>query len=257
MRRLPPEPVPVSAPLSGWLAGSAAGVALLAVLATRFGGIPQANGVMLIGLAILLAVLAAASALFAFAAIWRSGAPGAGLAARGLLLALLTLAWPGYLAVAAIALPQLADIATDLDDPPSFSRSRAALDARGGRAPPEFDRERWTELPEPYGDLRPIELDLAPEEAMRLAQRAATNLGWRIVDAAAPAGRTGVGRIDAVARSLLLRLPDDITIRIRPGAGETRLDLRSASRLGRHDFGANAKHIRDFKAEIEALAAQR
>jgi uncharacterized protein (DUF1499 family) len=66
-----------------------------------------------------------------------------------------------------------------------------------------------------------------------------------------------VGRIDAVARSLLFRFPDDITIRLRAGVGETRIDLRSASRVGRHDFGANARHIRDFAREIEALANAR
>ncbi len=93
---------------------------------------------------------------------------------------------------------------------------------------------------------------------MLLAQRAAAALGWRVVDSAAPVGRTATGRIDAVARSLLYRFPDDITIRIRPGVGETRIDVRSASRfMGKHDFGANARHIRDFTREIETLASQR
>jgi hypothetical protein len=258
MRRLAPEPVPFLAPWSRRLALSAAGFAVLSVLATRYGGIPPRNGLVLLGIAILLAALAAAAAAAAFAAIWRTGAPGAGLAARGLLLAMLTLAWPSWLAAAALRLPQLADVTTDGVDPPAFARSRAALDARGGHAPPAYDRDRYLDQAEAYPDLRTITLDAPPEEAMLLASRAATGLGWQIVDSANPAGRTGVGRIDAVARSPLYRFPDDITIRVRPAVGETRIDLRSASRvLAKHDFGANAQHIRAFKEAVEALAAQR
>ena len=44
---------------------------------------------------------------------------------------------------------------------------------------------------------------------------------------------------------------DDITIRIRPLAGQSRIDIRSASRLGRHDFGANAKRIAAFAEELQ------
>jgi len=258
MRRLPPEPAPILAPWSRRLAWAGALVALLSVAATRYGGIPPRNGLFLLGAAILLAVAAAAAAGLAFAAIWRTGAPGGGIAGRGLALAVLILAWPGYMAGAALVLPQVSDVTTDPADPPSFARSRAALDARDGHLPPEFDRDGAAETGEADDRPRTIALDATPEEAMLLAQRAATNLGWRVVDTASPTGRTGTGRVDAVARSLLYRFPDDITIRIRPGAGETRIDVRSASRiLGKHDFGANLRHIRDFRQEIEALAAQR
>jgi uncharacterized protein (DUF1499 family) len=57
-----------------------------------------------------------------------------------------------------------------------------------------------------------------------------------------------------VDRTLLLRLPDDITVRIRPRADGTRIDIRSASRLGHHDFGANAARIRRFLEEVSELA---
>lgn len=258
MRRLPPQPIPFLAPWSRWLARAAVAFALLSILATRFGGIPHANGLLLLGLAILLAVLAAAAAGLAFASIWRTGAPGTSLAARGLALALVTLAGPGWMAVAAVRLSPLADITTDPDDPPAFSRSRAALDARGGHVPPTFDRDRFNELGDAYADLRPILLDAQPDEAMLLVQRAAAALGWQVIDSAAPVGRTATGRVDAIARSLLYRFPDDVTIRIRPGVGETKVDVRSASRImGKHDFGANAKHIRDFTREIETIASQR
>jgi uncharacterized protein (DUF1499 family) len=39
---------------------------------------------------------------------------------------------------------------------------------------------------------------------------------------------------------------DDIVIRITTTAGGTLIDLRSASRVGQSDLGANARRIRDF-----------
>ena len=60
------------------------------------------------------------------------------------------------------------------------------------------------------------------------------------------------GRIDAIARSLIMGFPDDITIRIRALPDQTRIDVRSASRYGRHDFGVNARRIRRFAAELQA-----
>ena len=37
---------------------------------------------------------------------------------------------------------------------------------------------------------------------------------------------------------------DDVVIRISPLGKGTRVDVRSASRFGTHDFGANASRIR-------------
>jgi uncharacterized protein (DUF1499 family) len=57
-----------------------------------------------------------------------------------------------------------------------------------------------------------------------------------------------------VARTFLLRLPDDVTVRVRPRADGARIDVRSVSRIGRHDLGANAARIRAFLDEVSALA---
>jgi uncharacterized protein (DUF1499 family) len=91
---------------------------------------------------------------------------------------------------------------------------------------------------------------------MLLALRAATNLGWLVLDSAPPTGRTGVGRIEASAKTPVFGFADDVTVRIRPGINETRVDVRSRSRIGRHDFGQNALRIRAFQKELEALATQ-
>ena len=61
-------------------------------------------------------------------------------------------------------------------------------------------------------------------------------------------------RIEAVARSLVLRLPEDVTIRVKPLAEGSVVDIRSASRFGSRDYGDNASRIRKFLAELSALA---
>jgi Protein of unknown function (DUF1499) len=257
MRRLPAEPIPRFVIVSRWLALIAWAFAISSILAVRFGGIPPLNGLLVLGLGIVIAVIAVVFAMGGFVRIWRFGAPGTGLNARGLLFALALLVWPGFMAVTAARLPVLNDITTDIVDPPSFSRSRAAVDARKGVIPAEFDRQQATDQQLEFAQLRTIVIEQTPEEVMALALKAATNLGWVIIDSVSPSARVANGRIDCVVTSFLFKFPDDVTIRIRPGAAETRIDLRSTSRFGRHDFGVNTQRIQSFIKEIEALANAR
>jgi uncharacterized protein (DUF1499 family) len=256
MRRFLPEPEPWTArwalrlAVAGWL------VAALGLLATRGFGRPPATGLAVSGAGLLLAIVGAVLAGAAFVSIWRSGAPGLGRAAAGLLLSACLLAWPAFLLGRAVALPLVNDVTTDPDDPPSFGRSRAALEARGGMQPPEGLGGDGT-AGASYGDLQPVLLEVTAAEAFEAARKTVAALGWRVVEQVPPGGRTGTGRIDAVATSALYRFADDITIRIRPSAGETRVDIRSRSRVGRHDLGANAARIRAFAAELRAQESAR
>ena len=45
--------------------------------------------------------------------------------------------------------------------------------------------------------------------------------------------------------------PEDVTFRIRPQSGQTRVDMRSASRLERHDIGSNAARIEAFADDLQ------
>jgi hypothetical protein len=47
---------------------------------------------------------------------------------------------------------------------------------------------------------------------------------------------------------------DDIAIRIRQTGQGSRVDVRSASRYGRHDFGTNAARVRALLADVDDLA---
>ena len=95
-------------------------------------------------------------------------------------------------------------------------------------------------------------LDLDVDEAWALVLKAIEARKWRIIEQTRPGGRIGIGHIDAVDRTLIMGFPDDVTVRVRPLAGQTRIDVRSASRYGRHDFGANARRIQAFSDELQA-----
>ncbi len=185
--------------------------------------------------------------------MWRTGRRGVRPVIIGVGVALSLLAMPAWLAAQALRLPVLNDVSTDTRDPPTFSQSRAALEARGGRVPPSPLPSNAIVQRAAYPDVQPILVELEADEAFAIALKAAQARGWTIVDRAAPgSGRSGLGHIDAVDRTLIMGFPDDITIRVKPLAGQTRIDVRSVSRYGRNDFGDNAKRIGAFARELQA-----
>jgi uncharacterized protein (DUF1499 family) len=255
MRRLIiEEPVSRAAIWSRKIAWFALAVTAVAVAFMRFGLVDVLPGAISLAAGLGLAALAVLMALAAFVRIWMEGRRGVGAAVKGLVLALLILAYPGFYALRGLTLPNLNDVSTDIDDPPAFSRSRAALEARGGRLPPDPPRATRLAQRAAYPQVAPLTLDVSREEAFELARKAAANRGWHVIETVPPGGRVGLGRLEAIDRTFLLRLPDDVTVRIRGRADGSRIDVRSASRLGTHDLGQNARRIRAYLEEVSNLA---
>lgn len=250
------EPVSRAALWSRRLAWFALAVLLLALLVFRSGE-PTLEGLAPVAAAYGLALLALLLSLLAFARIWQIGHRGVGMAAGAFLMGVLMLVPAAYVVFKLVTLPALADISTDIDDPPAFSRSRIALDARTGRVPPDVPAERRRLQRRAYPKTVPIVLEVPAETAFDIARRAAIARGWQVLEATRPGGRSGAGRIEAVARARLLRTAEDITIRIRPRADGSRIDIRSASRIGPHDLGINAARIAAFADEVELLVESR
>jgi uncharacterized protein (DUF1499 family) len=79
-------------------------------------------------------------------------------------------------------------------------------------------------------------------------QLAGTQPGWTVVSMA-PAG----GELKAEARTKLLKFVDDVTIHVRPASGQRiSVDMHSRSRLGKADFGTNARRIGAFLAALDS-----
>ncbi|MDP4025578.1 DUF1499 domain-containing protein [Methylobacterium sp. NEAU 140] len=253
-RLLVEEPVTRAGPLARRLAVFSLLTTLIALIVVRDPRADTGAALTALTAGLGVALLAVLAASFACVRVWQEGARGLGAALAGLFLAVVVLAYPAYAGLRALRLPAVSDISTDVDNPPAFSRSRAAFAARAGRYPPDPGTAARDSQRAAYPQIAPLTLDIGADEAFELARQAAIKRRWQIVEAIRPGGRMGQGRIDAVARGLVLNLPDDVTVRVRPRADGARIDVRSAARLPGRDFGANADRIRSYLDDVANLA---
>ena len=178
-------------------------------------------------------------------------------------------AMPVATVVLSIGAPPIHDITTDTEDPPRFD---AIVAVRGrGSNPIEY---RGPELAATqraaYPDIQPLVLAGNPGDLADVAVAVAEELGWRVV-AVEPFGSeemrgTGRGgrRAPAPYRGVLIEasdstfwfgFQDDVAVRLRSAGGapgSTTVDVRSVSRFGIGDLGANAARIRRFLDRLEA-----
>jgi uncharacterized protein (DUF1499 family) len=172
-----------------------------------------------------------------------------------LLIPALGLGYALYVRQQATSIPPIHDISTDIIDPPAFSQ--AVADARAA-VPDSNDLdllnkrsgegEAFTALQqEAYPDIQPITSSLAPALVWDLALAVAQVQGWRM-----GATNAEAGVIEASASTFWYGFTDDIVIRVRPEGTGSRIDMRSVSRVGRSDLGANAARMRPYLAELAA-----
>ena len=219
-------------------------VALLGIALVQMGAPPMVGfGMFALGILCgLIALITGSIGLYTT----RGGVQGRAKALIGLCLGALMIVIVVVSRGPAAGLPPINDITTDLVDPPAFAPAEG--DHRNvGRDmsyPPEFvDQVRAA-----YPDLAPIAVPRPPDEAYRLALAGAEKLGWSVTSQN-PAG----GTFEATETTAVFRFVDDISVRVRvaPGGGST-IDVRSKSRDGRGDMGANATRIRAFAAALRA-----
>ena len=101
-----------------------------------------------------------------------------------------------------------------------------------------------------YPDLQPRSYAAPPEQVVAAVKDALAGLPrWRLVGSGSGPGGA---RLEAVHTTLVWRFEDDVTVRITREGGRTRLSVRSKSRVGRTDFGQNARNIRELLAAVDA-----
>ena len=117
----------------------------------------------------------------------------------------------------------------------------------------EFDPETQKKAKNaPYPKLAPLQLDVDADIAYEIARDVLRAKGMEIVTDNA----TG-GQLEATDTTGWYGFKDDVLIRITPGADIEGpiVDIRSVSRVGLSDLGANAKRVRMLLDEIERRAA--
>lgn len=209
-------------------------------MTTRFGWFRFPVG---LGMVALGSLLAAVVVVMVAVSVLRGGGWTGSVSA--LLIGMATLTVPVLSLVTAGRPPAIHDITTDIDDPPMYV---ALLPLRGSDASaPDYDGpEAGAAQRRAYPDIAPLMLSTAPADTIARAERAARVLGWTVV-----ASDPAQGRLEATATTFWFRFTDDIVIRVRSDKAGSRLDIRSKSRVGRGDLGANARRIRAFADEIQ------
>jgi uncharacterized protein (DUF1499 family) len=221
---------------------------VLAILIVRSGILEIVPALATFAGALMFAVVAIMLAFGAFVVIWKDGIAGASHAFGAIAIGAALIAYPAYLGMRAYQLPMINDIVTDPLDPPRFDvlsrlRPRGTSEYAGLYA---AEQQRQA-----YPDVEPLVVATPPQAAYDIAMQAITKRKWRVVVERPPQATGRDGQIEAVARTPIMGFRDDVSLRVRADGDGSRVDVRSASRYGRHDFGSNAARIKSLLDDID------
>jgi uncharacterized protein (DUF1499 family) len=139
--------------------------------------------------------------------------------------------------------PRINDVTTDLEDPPALTVAAQDPDLAGKDL--TFPVAFKDEVRRGYPSLAPLTISASSTEAFAKVE---TALG-KIEGVTITRRDTEAGVIEGKAVTGLFKFVDDFAVRLQPQGGGTLIDMRSRSRVGQGDFGANA-------ARIEAVFGQ-
>lgn len=213
-------------------------------------------------LAINLAILAYAGASLSFLTgtaaaigIWNNGGAGTARIVGGALIGLGM--FGGALAMVAIARehPPINDVTTDPVTPPEFD---ALVQERGAYAnDPTYQGAAFAAIQSrAFPDIEPMQIERAADDTFSLVIDAVKRQRMTVVKSTAPGeGEGDSGLLEAVDRTLIAGFYDDVAVRVTAHGERSRVDIRSASRYGRYDFGRNADRVRALMREINGRLA--
>jgi len=201
----------------------------------------------LLGLAATLAVWVLLALYTLVGSLWAVCQGRAGGVAFSLILAMVPLIGAVLFLLKTWQIPPIHDVSTDTVNPPRFVLAKETRHPSHNAlvyGPKNAELQRQA-----YPSVETLFLSRKSSEVILVAEETVLKLGWKIY---------GVGRhtniIEAYTETALLKFVDDIIIRVEPvSANESRLDIRSASRVGVSDLGANAARIQLF---FEAFSRQ-
>lgn len=244
--------------VSGWamrITGYSVVLIIAASILHRLFGLATPVALNLYLLAFSGAVLGIVLAAYALWRIWKGGHRGTGSSLVAIALAVAILMWPVSLLPTIQALPNINDVTTDTERPPAFVAT-AKLRPPGSNSI-DYPGETFAKAQaQAYPDLRTLAVERDATETVTLVAQALRKLGMQVVREVAPDGRSGVGFVEAVDRTLVFGFYDDVVVRVANNGRGALVDVRSASRFGRHDLGANAARLRKvLTALVERIQA--
>lgn len=172
----------------------------------------------------------------------------------------------GHLGSVARTLPPIHDVQTDWSDPVHFSET--IMKARGDTSNPVLDdpiipeaaSARWPGMGgrrvaevqmESYQPLQTVIKPVSPEIMFTAAFLVLNDMGIEVV-----VNDEENHRLEGTYTSQWYGFKDDIAVRIRPKGEGSEIDVRSTSRVGLSDLGANIERVHSFLERLNAKLAE-
>ncbi len=234
-----------------WLLLVSAVIAIVLLVAApvgyKMGASPLTPSLISLALSVVVAALVLIGALILVVVASKSGLTGNRnllLVALGLSIVPLAVVVPQSLKGASA--PPIHDVTTDTAHPPTYYRivelRKGALNplTYGARMP---SPEKLAEIQRAaYPDIKPLGTSLGLAEAVARAESVLSAQGLEVVNV-----DPENGIVEAVATTFWFGFKDDVVVRVTPGEDTGAVvDVRSVSRVGQGDIGANAARIMKF-----------
>ncbi len=230
---------------TGWLGRLSILAAILGPVLAHFEVLAPFAGFVLFGIGLLLGVL---GLVLGVIALLVGSGPTRGATFAGMLPPLVLIVAVYVANGAGTSVPRINDITTDTVNPPQFVNA-GSLPENAGRDMTYPGESFAQQQGEGYSDLAPVQLATPPDEAFKQVAAAARSMeGWSITreDAAAHT-------LEGYETTKLFRFKDDFVIQVRPGDnGTSVVQMRSKSRDGKSDMGANAARIQAFFSRLRS-----
>ena len=241
-----------SARISRRLGVMAVLVGVLSILAHRTALIGADIMVYSVLLGTVLGLLAMSFGLLALGRLWIRGGTGTSSAFFGVVYGLLALIPIGAYVSNAILFSSLADISTDLDDPPQLVFAHGQPQTLQIELPSGFaGASVKVSQRDAFPDIVSRRYRIAPAELHAAALEVAERSGWEIVFELSPDLLDAPTALQVETVTPILGLPEDMLVRIRPDEVGALLDVRSVSRLALQGLTGNAQRVRGFFSDMD------
>lgn len=217
----------------------------------RYAFLPWRTALLCVAItSLLMASIGFFSLLFVYLQFKRGGTAGGRNSFLAVALSLLPVMAILVLGVKSKGVPPIHDITTDTLNPPGFTV--LAKERQQGENSAQYAGQAVAEQQAAaYPDITPLMSNKGTDAAYTACLKAVQGKGWRIVEQ-----DPDKGRIEAVSITSFFRFKDDVVVRVAATAAGSRVDIRSASRVGVSDFGKNAARVKDLLKIVESDLAQ-
>ena len=128
--------------------------------------------------------------------------------------------------------PVINDVTTDPYNPPQFVKLQEKA----------YPRKNIDIQQKYYPDIMPVKSKFSADQAFAVCKSVGLDMArWKLIN------EDPVERIlEFTATTAWMRYKDDVVIQVTPEKTGSSIHMRSKSRLGKSDLGANAERIREF-----------